>query len=133
MPSNRPRRFAPSKGEILDRTPVAKPLGFSQPPSIRDQVLAAIRYHTEMARTEGAESFEEADDFDIGDDAPPEFGRGHELPDDVVNLAAWNDKSQRSAALAEAHKRFLQGQNEPAPDKGAAPPSPGGKGSQQAA
>lgn len=113
MRTNRPARAHPRQGERPDRTPVNKPLGFTQPPSIRDQVAAAIRYHTEMARAQHAESFEEADDFT--DSEIPEFGTGHELPDDVVQLAAWSEKGARAEALRAAHDRFLppQGQHSP--------------------
>lgn len=104
MKSNRPSHAHARAPEKLDRKPINKPLGFTQPPSIRDQVMQAIRYHTELARTNQAESFEEADDFT--DDEIPEFGPGHELPDDVVSLGRWSEAHQRSEALRQAEERL---------------------------
>lgn len=60
--------------EVPDPTPVAMPAGFQRPPSIRDLLRAMVS--TELSRqaeAEGYESFEEADDFNVGDD--PEIMR----------------------------------------------------------
>lgn len=67
--------------EILDPTPVAIPVAFSRPPSIAEQVQRLVRSHLNaIAAEQGKESFEEADDFDVGDD---DFPRSpHELSQD---------------------------------------------------
>lgn len=67
--------------EILDPTPVAMPVGFHRPPSLAEQVRRLVR--TEFSRQAaalGEETFEEADDFDCGDD--PELKSKYELDDE---------------------------------------------------
>lgn len=57
--------------EVVSSVPVAVPLGYRRPPSLAEQVKSMVRNELSRAATEqGLESFEEADDFDIGDDAP---------------------------------------------------------------
>lgn len=74
------RRFHPkgkpldSAGrEVLDPTPLAPPIGYKKVPSIFDQMRQLI--HDEKIKAElhaqGVETFEEADDFDVGDDYDP--------------------------------------------------------------
>lgn len=59
--------------EILDDTPVAIPLRLTRPPTIVDQVRRLVRgAMSDLAQSQGNESFEEADDFDIGDDYEPD-------------------------------------------------------------
>lgn len=59
--------------EFLDPTPMAPPLGYKQQPSMVDHIRNMIR--SEKLRQEaldaGYETFEEADDFDVGDDIDP--------------------------------------------------------------
>lgn len=59
--------------EVLDPTPMAPPVGFIQQPSMFEHIRNLVR--TELSRraaeTGELESFEEADDFDIGDDYDP--------------------------------------------------------------
>lgn len=56
--------------EVLSSRVMAPPVGFVKQPSMVDHIRAAVR--SEMLRREvvaaGLETFEEADDFDIGDD-----------------------------------------------------------------
>lgn len=58
--------------EVLDATPVAMPVGWSRPPSLQDQVRRFVRQElSRQAAEAGMETFEEADDFDVGDDFEP--------------------------------------------------------------
>lgn len=107
MLSNRLKRWLKVKGETPDPTPIAKPIGWAQPPSLRETVLQAIRYHAEEARRSGAETFDEADDFDWPD-SDGGFGPGHQLPDDVLTLERWNEGAQRSGALAHAEEQIAK-------------------------
>lgn len=59
--------------EVLSPLPVAPPVGYVKHISLAEQIRAmvrseALRYHAE---TSGHETFEEADDFDCGDDFDP--------------------------------------------------------------
>lgn len=58
--------------EILDPNPVEIPVGFHQPPTLEARMRALIRTEmSQLAAQKGEETFEEADDFDIGDDFDP--------------------------------------------------------------
>lgn len=59
--------------EIPDPTPIAIPAGITRPPTLQETIQRfirndAIRRHLE---TQGIETFEEADDFDVPDNLDP--------------------------------------------------------------
>lgn len=59
--------------EVLDPTPMAPPVGYKAAPSLADQIREMVRSER-LARDlaeQGIETFEEADDFDVGDDYDP--------------------------------------------------------------
>lgn len=73
-------RYDEQGRELPDPTPVEIPVGFSRPESLQDQIKRLIRTELSMdAQAGGFESFEEADDFDVGDDFDP--SSPHELDD----------------------------------------------------
>lgn len=59
--------------EIPDTTKPELPLGFKKPESLAEQVRRLVRSeHIKMAaQAAGVETWEEADDFDVGDDYDP--------------------------------------------------------------
>lgn len=62
--------------EIPDPTPIAPPIGYKRQPSIFEQMRQMVlsdRLAAE-ASAAGAETFEEADDFDVGEDIDPRSG-----------------------------------------------------------
>lgn len=70
--------------EILDKTPVAQPLGFKRPLPVADLVRKmVVRELSRAATKSGMESFQEADDFDVDDD--PELKSKYELDADQEN------------------------------------------------
>lgn len=68
--------------EYVDPTPVEWPLGLSVPESLEQKIARMVRTSVSaFAESQGAESFDEADDFDVDDpEALP--GSAHELDDD---------------------------------------------------
>jgi len=59
--------------EMPDPTPIAPPVGYTKQPTMVDHVRALVARHiSEAAAGAGAESFEEANDFEVGDDYEPE-------------------------------------------------------------
>lgn len=59
-------------GEVVDPTPVAPPVGYKKQPTIWEQQRALIRSElSRQAEAQGFESFEESDDFEVGDDYDP--------------------------------------------------------------
>lgn len=59
--------------EMLDQTPMAIPTGLSRAQTLAEKVAMMVRSErfNEAMRAAGAETFEEADDFDVGDDFDP--------------------------------------------------------------
>jgi len=57
--------------EILDNTPVARPVRISTRPNSLEELKALLRIVSREAELNGQETFEEAEDFDVGDDAEP--------------------------------------------------------------
>lgn len=59
--------------EVVDSVPMAPPVGYEKQPSVTDRIRAMVQ--SELLRREaaeaGVETFEEADDFDVGDDIDP--------------------------------------------------------------
>lgn len=59
--------------EIPDGRPMAPPIGYKRTPSLSEQIRDMVqseRLAQELAST-GAETFEESEDFDVGDDVDP--------------------------------------------------------------
>lgn len=59
--------------EHPDPTPMAPPVGFKRRPSLADQIREMVRNERLQRELDqaGYETFEEADDFDVGDDFDP--------------------------------------------------------------
>lgn len=59
--------------EIPDDTPIAPPVGYKAQASLAEQIRAMVRSERLAIEAEraGYETFEEADDFDVGDDYDP--------------------------------------------------------------
>lgn len=74
FPFRKPKTDQSERGrEIPDPTPMAPPVGFKPAPSLADQIREMVRSERlarEVAEA-GYETFEEADDFDVGDDFDP--------------------------------------------------------------
>lgn len=71
--NTRSRRLTEDGQEILDPTPVAPPVGFVRQPSLAEQIRQMVRSEKLALEAEAAgfETFEEADDFNVGDDYDP--------------------------------------------------------------
>lgn len=56
-----------------DPTPIAPPVGYQRSPSISEQIRTMVRSEAlrQAADAQGFDTFEEADDFDVGDDYDP--------------------------------------------------------------
>lgn len=58
----------PTRHEFPDDTPIAKPLRWNRQGSTLDQIRESIRFANIEAARQGKESYEEANDFDTGED-----------------------------------------------------------------
>lgn len=72
---------------IPDPTPVAPPLGYTRQPSITERIREMVRseHLRQAAEAAGVETFEEANDFEVGDDFDPAspYEEVYEPPADV--------------------------------------------------
>lgn len=108
--------------ELPDQTPVDAPLNWKRPPTLAETIRAHIRAQLSQAASDnGGETFEEADDFDTGDDdepmSPAEMAAF--MADDLVGTR----KKLRSAA-DEFRRGKVPQEYEPPPGP-SAPPVPG--------
>lgn len=78
--------------EWLDQTPVSIPVPFTRPEPIHLRLRRIVeRYHQEMRDADEYESFEDADDFNVGDgassyeDNPTEYEQNFMPSREVVN------------------------------------------------
>lgn len=62
----------PDGTPILDPTPIAPPIGYKKHPSMVEIIRDTVRSENlaRLARESGAETFEESEDFEIGDEPP---------------------------------------------------------------
>lgn len=65
--------FDGSRREIVSAIPVAPPVGYVEQPSLVERIRSMVRSeHLRYAATEaGYETFEDAEDFEVGDDFEP--------------------------------------------------------------
>lgn len=121
------RRLTPDGLEIPDPTPVAPPVGYVKQPSLVEQIRAMVR--SEKLRLEaeamGAETFEDADDFDVGDDFDPTSPYEADFePMDPVDLAALSSQGRDVDAIVppKPSKKEKEAPQEPpaSPDEGEA-------------
>lgn len=70
--------------EIPDPNPMEMPVNFKRPLTIQEQIRQLIRVEASaVARNSGYETFEEADDFEVGDE--PEVYSPYELADEQAD------------------------------------------------
>lgn len=67
------RRYDEAGRYYPDPTPIAPPIGYVKSPTISEQIRSMIRseHLKQAAEASGMDTFEEADDFDVGDDYDP--------------------------------------------------------------
>lgn len=97
--------------EVLDETPRRLPLKHSRTPTLREQILLAVRQEKLLADDAIGETEEEADDFEVGEDFEPISPHENDHIPSIKALKAKakeiNDKiadANRRAAVA-AHEK----------------------------
>lgn len=132
------------RGQLVpDPVPMAPPIGFKPQPSMVELIRDQVRRVSEEAKRDGHESFEDADDFDIGDEpelhSPYEVDLETEVPIKVLRQRAEEAQEEYLAAKREAGERMQKdaggreapaGENSPGSQSPPEPrPSPeGGRG-----
>lgn len=78
-------QLSPRGYEIPDKTPVAASVDLQRPPTIQEQIARFVRHElSRQAAAKGHETFQEADDFEVGEDFEP--SSVHELSPDQEGL-----------------------------------------------
>lgn len=92
--------------ETPDPVPMAPPLGYNRQPSLTEKIRAMVRSeHVRLAAMQaGMETFEEADDFEVGDDLDP--STPYEEVFDPVDAAARQEL--RNAEFRAKYEERLQ-------------------------
>lgn len=119
--------------EILDPTPVEMPMQWKRPPTLQEQIKAFVRRElSEQAAAAGAETFEEADDFDIEDD-PLDPQSEWEMNYDQESAEHANPLQQTAPAVSPNGGDSAQGGSGISPVSGVQPGRPAGGTSTPAA
>lgn len=120
---------------ILDPTPMAPPIGYKKHPSMVELMRDMIRSEklAQAARESGHETFEEAEDFNIGDE--PELARSpyeNEFEPDlqeILKVGAEELKKRKAAEIAAATSVAPRSDSPPVAEKPVSvPPSDGRAG-----
>lgn len=94
--------------EKLDPTPASLPVGFHRPPTLQEQIRRLVRSElSDAASKHGAESFEEADDFNVGDDLDPSspYEEQFEHNANIESLKQQVEQGKKARAALKAQKQ----------------------------
>lgn len=84
--------------EVMDPTPMEPPLGYKKQPSmvelIREQIRSARL--AEEAEAAGMETFEESEDFDVGDDYDPQSPYENEFDPPIATIKSEVEKERKT-------------------------------------
>lgn len=98
--------------ELPDPTPMAPPVGFKKQKSLTEQIREQIRSEALRfaAESAGAETFEDADDFEVGDFDPSSPYEEQFEPTPIEELKRRKDAAEAEYArgIAEAGKAAVQ-------------------------
>lgn len=124
-----------TRAEVVSAIPVAPPVGYVKQPSLAERIRAMVRseHLRQAAEAGGYETFEESEDFEVGDDYDPrspyeeQFDPGFTRPDmPSVRVAepAGDVGGAGAPAPAEAAPKAAASPPEGAKPPSAAPPKP---------
>jgi len=96
--SERYRRLDENGREIVSPLPLEPPLGYKKQPSMAEHIRELIRSERlkQEAEAQGMETFEEADDFDVGDDYEPHSPWENDFDPPISELTKAGREIQKS-------------------------------------
>lgn len=93
--------------EVLSSEKLALPLGYKKPESLAEQIQRlVVRQLSDQAQAEGFDSFEESEDFDIGDDPPDPSSPYEEFFDPVLGRGITHEEFRQNWPIY--RERFLK-------------------------
>lgn len=101
--------------ELPDSTPLEIPAGMKRPESLKDQIKRLVRTNiSQFAEAEGAESFDEANDFDMEEDDDAELNpTHHELHEEtVLEVQRVNAEEAQRIQAANSRRALRKSQEE---------------------
>lgn len=125
--------------EYPDPTPIAPPLGFIKQPTLAETMRQMIRSEAlkNAARESGHETFEEADDFDVGDDYDPRspYEETFDPPVDGPNPEEIQKKfiDDLSKGIRNAFQEERPDEGRETPPENSGPPPPAQEGGREPA
>lgn len=136
-------KFNPATGEVdtkqigtdgkeyLDDTPIAPPVGYKRQPSLAEQIRLMVRNERLAAElaAQGIETFEESEDFDIGDDFDPTTPWENDFDPPLRDIQQSVEEHRAAQPPASTENPAPGGapparSQEPAPAPNPAPPNP---------
>lgn len=98
--------------ELPDPTPLAPPVGYNPQPSLAETIRRMVRSEKLAMEAEaaGMETFEEADDFDVGDDYDPTSPY-----EEVFDPTPARELKKRKAEAEKKEKEEAEKKKEPLP------------------
>lgn len=96
IPPPESTRLTDDGAEILDDTPVAIPMRIKKMMNDTDRIQAAVQAISRAMEEAGEETFEEADDFDVGEDYDLHPFTQYELDSEVAELVAYDRYERRT-------------------------------------
>nr|QJB20639.1 MAG: hypothetical protein [Microvirus sp.] len=117
--------------EVLDDTPLAPPVGFTEQPSMAEYIRMMVQSERlrQEAEEAGMETFEESEDFDVDDDFDPTTPYENDFDPDISELksAVEEEKQRKKAPSQEPKKKSVDGDKpssfiQPAEPDGSAEP-----------
>lgn len=120
---NKKTTFDSEGREVLDDTPVAIPVGFKRPPTLQEQIARAVRseHFKNLMEAADMETFEEADDFDVGEDFDPmtpyEMEFDPDLGKEITHAEKVHLDRQRDQFDAHMKQKMAEAKSKPKPKK----------------
>lgn len=94
--------------EVLDTQPLERALRFSRPPSLQDTIKRLVEQEiSRQAEGEGNETFEESDDFDVGDDYDPRSPHELDWDQETTETPEQMHKRMRAELAEEIRQEVL--------------------------
>lgn len=88
--------------EIPDNTPVELPLGYEHPESLENMIKRMVRIHSQIASESGAETLEEADDFDEEDNMIVSDHQFTDMQEEMLNVPIKERYAKRSTGVTDS-------------------------------
>lgn len=125
------RPLTPFGAEIPDPTPLAPPVGYKRQPTMVEHIRNMVRSERlrQEAEAAGMDTFEESEDFDVGDDEDDPhtpYENDFDPPIDVIREAVEADKAAKASTPSPSPEAAPAASPAPSKKSGKGPETPAG-------